>query len=889
LESSPTVEEKARTILDTVESKNVKHGGRKRRKKRVKKRVIAENGKDTHQPIVLETNEDEVDEEGQVDNVAKEEMASGTDSSSSNDTGSTTAFAAATATITTNGDVYEANHEKEEDNMVHTVDSSVEMMQRNSEEIEDPKIPSLEEQKTDDVEIIEEEGLKTVQLPNSTLGQNQKEQNDKELDHSEPKELFTQKETPIDDVSIGDDDHNNNESEEEDQVNDEMSIMDDVEVGAGDGESSASLVDGNVGSLDDDVQTSQNDKNLGQTESVNVINEGILILQDAAKIIEMERYEAAMDNIVGNSVVDQNSTNILEEGTHGMFGKMDAERSVSFDMMNDGTIVVENPAEMLQKDQDDEIMGGNTEGLVLEDAAQIIQAELENEEIKISDESPSTPVGIIEVTESNGEDEKEIIPDNSIDEEEVVQNSQAQSSNVTMASETDEETEGFNDVEWDQETMDDFSTLKEPSSSEETKEASFAMSEVEHQEVEVSGDADNTERSADDHFKSIGNEDSESEDSDYDQNDDSEISERTASSQQMIDDESNNDENVTCPSVESNVGKEDSNDSDIETSDDDENDASGISERIASSQQITDEETNDDGNVVISPIESNISIDKEDSEIDSDNEDSDDDQNDGDSIATTSSQPKVSDESDGDDDVGSPPVESKTSGSVSQDVSSDTSTSSISIENSNKVSEEILVTSRSLALDTDSIPDSEITCSVVTWNLAESSPSESDAAFMRGFRKARGSGSDFVLFGGQETENTKPRRTEGSRSRELRRILIKMLGKSYVPLALHSLGGVQFALFCKSNMVDQLEHVSIADVACGIGNVFHNKGAIGAFVKMKAQNVGPGGKDLTNREKSVKMLFVACHLVRTVWSSLNAQSSLSLLCAYIFPYFRLLM
>jgi hypothetical protein len=87
-----------------------------------------------------------------------------------------------------------------------------------------------------------------------------------------------------------------------------------------------------------------------------------------------------------------------------------------------------------------------------------------------------------------------------------------------------------------------------------------------------------------------------------------------------------------------------------------------------------------------------------------------------------------------------------------------------------------------------------------------------------------------------------------------------MLGKKYVPLALHSLGGVQFALFCKRSILGDLEHVSIADVACGIGNVFHNKGAIGAFVQMKARN-GSDTKGMKKKKKSVKMLFVTCHLV----------------------------
>ena len=124
------------------------------------------------------------------------------------------------------------------------------------------------------------------------------------------------------------------------------------------------------------------------------------------------------------------------------------------------------------------------------------------------------------------------------------------------------------------------------------------------------------------------------------------------------------------------------------------------------------------------------------------------------------------------------------------------------------------------SLESSEDDPSDIRVSVVTWNLAEESPSEEDAAFIRKFRKAK---SDLVLISGQECENIKPRRTEGRRSRELRRLMIKMLGKQYVPVALHLLGGIQFGLFVRKSFLKEIEYVGIADVTCGIGNVFHNK------------------------------------------------------------------
>lgn len=179
-------------------------------------------------------------------------------------------------------------------------------------------------------------------------------------------------------------------------------------------------------------------------------------------------------------------------------------------------------------------------------------------------------------------------------------------------------------------------------------------------------------------------------------------------------------------------------------------------------------------------------------------------------------------------------------------------------------------------IDSSEDDDSDLTVSVVTWNLAEELVPEKDAKFIKKFRdspsvgvkgnKSFRKGSDIVLISGQECENTKPRRAEGHRSREYRRLMIKMLGRKYIPLAIHSLGGVQFGLFCKRSILGDVESVSVADVACGIGNVFHNKGAIAAFVKMKARErtSKPADSKSASRAKSIRMLFVTAHMAAHV-------------------------
>jgi len=162
----------------------------------------------------------------------------------------------------------------------------------------------------------------------------------------------------------------------------------------------------------------------------------------------------------------------------------------------------------------------------------------------------------------------------------------------------------------------------------------------------------------------------------------------------------------------------------------------------------------------------------------------------------------------------------------------------------------------------DSNISNGIRVSVVTWNLAETAPEPSDAAFLKHLVKnpqynqnnIDAQSPDIVLIGGQECETTKPRRSEGHRSRLFRSLAVKNLGREYVPLAIHSLGGVQCLLFCHKRLHPYVEFVNVADVACGVGNVFHNKGAVGVYVQIRSKEGG----------SAVKILFVAAHLAAHV-------------------------
>jgi len=188
----------------------------------------------------------------------------------------------------------------------------------------------------------------------------------------------------------------------------------------------------------------------------------------------------------------------------------------------------------------------------------------------------------------------------------------------------------------------------------------------------------------------------------------------------------------------------------------------------------------------------------------------------------------------------------------------------------NIVTEEMGQTANELELE--KMDDDCMTLSIVTWNLAESAPSESDASFFKRFRKKSnnkvGVGSDLIMIGAQECEEIKPRRTEGNRSRHLRRMGIQMLGKDYVPLAIHSLGGIQCALYCHRDVLGDVEMINIADVTCGVGNVLHNKGAIGVYLKMKHRGDSVDG----GVAKSSRILLVTGHLAAHV-KNVEARNS----------------
>jgi len=118
--------------------------------------------------------------------------------------------------------------------------------------------------------------------------------------------------------------------------------------------------------------------------------------------------------------------------------------------------------------------------------------------------------------------------------------------------------------------------------------------------------------------------------------------------------------------------------------------------------------------------------------------------------------------------------------------------------------------------------------SIITWNMGEIAPSEEDcASFIRAYRN-----NDIVVFGLQECEDIRLRRQEGHRSRKWKAIQSHCLGSQFVNLCHHKMGGLMLNVYCKKRIKKMITGIQLFEVACGVGNVLTNKGAVGLVLRL---------------------------------------------------------
>lgn len=124
-----------------------------------------------------------------------------------------------------------------------------------------------------------------------------------------------------------------------------------------------------------------------------------------------------------------------------------------------------------------------------------------------------------------------------------------------------------------------------------------------------------------------------------------------------------------------------------------------------------------------------------------------------------------------------------------------------------------------------------LTIGVITWNMGEKSPTLEECAFINSLDSC-----DIIALGLQEIEDIKPRRKEGRRTRkwrEIRHILLSGKKKKFECLAEHKLGGMHLSIYINKKAKKRIAGVQTIEVACGVGNVLSNKGAVCILLRLK--------------------------------------------------------
>lgn len=111
---------------------------------------------------------------------------------------------------------------------------------------------------------------------------------------------------------------------------------------------------------------------------------------------------------------------------------------------------------------------------------------------------------------------------------------------------------------------------------------------------------------------------------------------------------------------------------------------------------------------------------------------------------------------------------------------------------------------------------------VVTWNMAEHSPTIEDCYFLQDYRDC-----DIIAVGLQECEDIRPRRKEGRRIREWRNLREKIFESGdYDCVRERKMGGLHLSLYIRKNYHSLIKGVKTIEIPCGVGNILTNKGAI---------------------------------------------------------------
>lgn len=129
---------------------------------------------------------------------------------------------------------------------------------------------------------------------------------------------------------------------------------------------------------------------------------------------------------------------------------------------------------------------------------------------------------------------------------------------------------------------------------------------------------------------------------------------------------------------------------------------------------------------------------------------------------------------------------------------------------------------------------SELRVICATWNMAEELPEMDNVSFFREYRHA-----DIVCIGVQECQSVMHRNSAGQIAPVdvWQAMCLASLGPTFELLSSKVMGGIHIAVYCKIDVRYLISIVTSGFVACGIGNVMHNKGGVGISFNFKSTSL----------------------------------------------------
>jgi hypothetical protein len=140
---------------------------------------------------------------------------------------------------------------------------------------------------------------------------------------------------------------------------------------------------------------------------------------------------------------------------------------------------------------------------------------------------------------------------------------------------------------------------------------------------------------------------------------------------------------------------------------------------------------------------------------------------------------------------------------------------------------------------------SELKVCCITWNLSEHLPQLDDIKFMKEYRDAQ-----IIVIGCQECQPVvySAKKNEVAPVDVWQAMTKSCLGKRFSAIAGKAMGAIHINVYVRDDLLGGISDVNIGHVACGLGNVMFNKGAVGISCVVRGH----------------KLAFVCAHLAARI-------------------------